>query len=85
MFSSKIKTEYGYLGDACTWWLNSKLLHDRKQDSADWGGIPVYDCSREEAAFIIVCKGGDLVSSSLVNPFKEDSAQGGYSDILILT
>ena len=37
----------------------------------------MYDCSREEAVFIIVCRGWDLFSSSLVNPFKEDSAQGG--------
>ena len=38
----------------------SKLDHGRKQDSADWEGIPVYDCSREEAVFIIVGRGGDM-------------------------
>ena len=48
------------LRNACTWWLNSKLGHDRKQDSAGWKGIPVYDCSREEAVFIIVGRGRDL-------------------------
>ena len=37
----------------------------------------MYDRSREEAVFIIVGRGGDLFSNSLVNPFKEDSAQGG--------
>ena len=46
--------------DACTWWLNSELGHDRKQDSAGWEGTPVYDCSREEAVLIIFGTGGDL-------------------------
>ena len=46
--------------DACTWWLNSKLDHGRKQDSAGCEGIPAYDCSREEAVCIIVGRGGDL-------------------------
>ena len=26
--------------DACTWWLNSKVCHGMKQDSAGWEGIP---------------------------------------------
>ena len=46
--------------DACTRWLNSQLDCGRKQDSASWKDIPVYDCSREEAIFIIVGRGGDL-------------------------
>ena len=28
---------------------------------AGWEDIPVYDCPREEAVFIIVCRGGDLL------------------------
>ena len=51
---------YGDLGGACTWWLNIKLDQGRKQDSAGWEGILVYDCSREEAVFIIDGRGGDL-------------------------
>ena len=47
-------------GDTCTWWLNIILHHRRKQYSANWEGIPVYDCSREEDVFIIVGRDGDL-------------------------
>ena len=32
-----------------------------KQDSACWEGILVYDCSREEAVFIIAGRGGGLL------------------------
>ena len=39
----------------------TKLCHGRKQDSAGWEGSPVYDCSREEAVFIIVGRGGGLL------------------------
>ena len=46
--------------DAYTWWLNRKLCHSWKQDSAGWEGIPVFDCSREDAVFIILGRGGDL-------------------------
>ena len=46
-----IKTEYGDLGDSMT-----KLCHGRKQDSAGWKDIPVYDSSREKAVFIVVCR-----------------------------
>ena len=41
--------------------LVTKLCHGRKQDSAGWEGIPVYDCFREEVVFIIVGRGGDLL------------------------
>ena len=41
--------------------LVNKLCHGRKQDSAGWEGILVYDCSREEAVFIIVVRGGDCL------------------------
>ena len=65
-------------GDTCTWWLNSKLCHGRKQDSAGWEGIPVYDCCREEAVFIIAGRGGDLFIFGFRAvkwiPFKEESA-----------
>ena len=36
-----------------------KLCHGRKIDITSWEGIPVYDCSMEEAVFIIVCRDGD--------------------------
>ena len=39
--------------------LVTKLYHGRKQDSAGWEGIPVYDCSKKEAVFIIFGKGLD--------------------------
>ena len=39
---------------------NSELDHVRKQDSGGWEGIPVYDCSREKAVFIIVGRCGSL-------------------------
>ena len=39
--------------------LVTKLYIGRKQDSAGWEGIPVYDCSREEVVLIIVGKGWD--------------------------
>ena len=32
----------------------TKLCHGREQDSTDWEGVPMYDCSEEEAVFIIV-------------------------------
>ena len=47
-------------GDACIWWLNSKLDHGRKQACVGWEGIPVHDCSRGEAVFLIVGRGGNL-------------------------
>ena len=41
--------------------LVTKLCHCRKQDSAGWEGIQVYYCSREEAVFIIIGRGWDLL------------------------
>ena len=38
----------------------TKLCHGREQDSAGWEGVPMYDCSGEEAVFIIVGRGWDL-------------------------
>ena len=32
-----------------------------KQNSSDCDGIPAYDCSREEALFIIVGRSGDML------------------------
>ena len=37
----------------------TELCHGRKIDITGWEGIPVYDCSREEAIFIIDCRDGD--------------------------
>ena len=40
--------------------LVTKLWRGRKQDSACWEeGIPVYDCSRVEAVFMLVGRDGD--------------------------
>ena len=59
-FSSKIKkTEYCDLGRYM--YLVTNLYNGRKQDSAGLEGIPVHDCSREEALFIIVDRGGDML------------------------
>ena len=41
--------------------LVTKLCHGRKQESAGWEGISVYDCSREEEVFIIVGRGGNCL------------------------
>ena len=38
----------------------TKLCHGGEQDSAGWESVPMYDCSGEEAVFIIVGRGRDL-------------------------
>ena len=35
--------------------------HSMKQDGAGWEDIPLFGCSREEAVFITVGRGGDLL------------------------
>ena len=47
----------------------TKLWHGREQDSAGWEGISIYDCSGEEAVFIIVGRGGDLLVCQRVDEF----------------
>ena len=42
----------------------TKLCHCREQDTAGWEGIPVYDGSREEAVFIVVCRGAVCLLAS---------------------
>ena len=37
----------------------TKQCHGREQGSAGWEGFPMYDCSGEDAVFIIVSRGGD--------------------------
>ena len=38
----------------------NKLCHGKKQDSTGWKDVPMYHCSREEAAFVIVGRDGGL-------------------------
>ena len=40
----------------------TKPYHGWEQDSAGWEGVPMYDCSGEEAVFIIVGRGRDLLA-----------------------
>ena len=47
----------------------TKLCHGKKQDGADWEGIPVYDSFRENV-FLVVCRGGDLLLCQRVNEFR---------------
>ena len=48
----------------------TKLYHGREQDSANWEGVPMHDCLGEEAAFIIVGRGGDLFVCQRVEAFR---------------
>ena len=48
----------------------TKLCQSREQDNAGWEGIPVYDSSGENAAFIVVCRGGDLLVCQRVDKFR---------------
>ena len=48
----------------------TKLCHNRKQDSAGWAGVPMFNCLRKEAVFIIVGRGGDLFICQRVDEFR---------------
>ena len=48
----------------------TKMCHGREQDSAGWDLVPMYDCSGEEAAFIIISRGGDLFVCQRVDQFR---------------
>ena len=63
----------------------NKLCHDKKQDSTGWKDVPMYHCSREEAAFVIVGRDGGLFICQRVDKF--DSLRFGirYSNARIAT
>ena len=48
----------------------TKLCHGREQDSAGWVGVPMYDCSGEEAVVIIIGRGWDLFICQRVDEFR---------------
>ena len=48
----------------------TKLCLGREQDSAGWEGVPMNDCSGEEAVFIIVGIGGDLFVCQRLDEFR---------------
>ena len=50
-----------------------------KQNSAGWADSPVYDCSREEAVFIILGRGGDLLIFGFIAGLKVRPLQRGAS------
>ena len=51
----------------------TKLCHQGEQDVAGLKGVPKYDCSGEEAVFIIVGRGGDLFVCQRVDEFRLSS------------
>ena len=48
----------------------TKLCQGREQNNAGWKGIPVYDSAGGKAAFIVVCRDGDLLVCQRVDKFR---------------
>ena len=63
----------------------TKLCHGKKQDSTAWKDVRMYHCSREEAVFVIVGRGGGCLYARGLIRF--DSLRFGirYSDARIAT
>ena len=63
----------------------NKLCHGKKQDSTAWKDVRMYHCSREEAVFVIVGRGGGCLYARGLIRF--DSLRFGirYSDARIAT